>query len=82
MGANDPQGVANLDPRGITGRIYVGNHFTLLHTKYIDLRPFGFREEDFFNVFPIISLWQIMTPLGVAKLNPRGMVGRIYKGDY
>ena len=26
MGDNDPQGMASLDPRGLTGRIYVGNH--------------------------------------------------------
>ena len=26
MGANDPQGVASLDPRGLIGRIYVGDH--------------------------------------------------------
>ena len=32
MGANDPRGVANLDPRGIVGRIYVGDHLTSLHT--------------------------------------------------
>ena len=28
-------GVANLDPRGMVGRIYVGDHLTLLHTKYL-----------------------------------------------
>ena len=32
MGANEPRGVANLDPRGIVGRIYVGDYITLLHT--------------------------------------------------
>ena len=47
MGANDPQGVANLDPRGMIGRIYVEYHLTLLHTKYTSFRPCGFREEDF-----------------------------------
>ena len=26
MKANDPQGVANLDPRGMAGTIYLGNH--------------------------------------------------------
>ena len=26
MGANDPQGVASLGPRGFIGRIYVGDH--------------------------------------------------------
>ena len=48
MGANDPRGEASLDPRGFIGRIYVGDHYTLLHTKYISCRPHGFREEDFF----------------------------------
>ena len=36
-------GVANLDPRSLIGRIYVG---ILLHTKYISCVPHGFREED------------------------------------
>ena len=26
MGANDPWGMASLDPRGLTGRNYVGDH--------------------------------------------------------
>ena len=26
MGANDHWGMANLDPRGLIGRIHVGNH--------------------------------------------------------
>ena len=56
MEANDPRGVANLDPRGMIDRIYEGYHLTLLHTKYIGSRPCGFREEDFFHIFPVISL--------------------------
>ena len=48
MRANDPRDVASLDPRGLIGRIYVGDHYTLLYTKYISCRPHGFREEDFF----------------------------------
>ena len=47
MGDDDPRGVANLDPRGTIGRIYVEYHLTLLHTKYTSFRPCGFREEDF-----------------------------------
>ena len=47
MGANEPRGVANWDPRGMVGRIYVDDHLTLLHTKYLSSRPYGFREEDF-----------------------------------
>ena len=26
VGANDPWGVASLDPRGLIGRIYIGDH--------------------------------------------------------
>ena len=32
MGDNEPQDVANLNSRGIVGRIYVGDHLSLLHT--------------------------------------------------
>ena len=45
MAANEPQGVANLDPRGMVGRIYVGDHLSLLHTKYLSSRPYGFNED-------------------------------------
>ena len=31
MGTNDPWGMASLDPRGMVGTIYVGDHQTLLH---------------------------------------------------
>ena len=47
MGANEPRGLANLDPRGMTGKIYIGDHLTLLHTNYLSYGPYGFREEDF-----------------------------------
>ena len=26
MGVNDPPGIANLDPRGMVGKIYIGDH--------------------------------------------------------
>ena len=47
MGDDDPRGMANLDPRGMIGRIYLEYHLTLLHTKYTGFKPCGFREEDF-----------------------------------
>ena len=62
MGANDPWGMASLGPRGLIGRMYVGDHYTLLHAKYMSSGSHGFREEDFFYFFPIISLWELMTP--------------------
>ena len=64
MGANDPRGRAIFDPRGMIGRIYKQDHYTLLHTKYegsgpCGLKyegsgPCGFGEEDFFYVLPHI----------------------------
>ena len=44
---------------GMVGRIYVGDHLTLLHTKYLGLMV---SEKKIFDVFPIISLWEIMSP--------------------
>ena len=35
--ANDPLDVANLGPRGMVSRIYIGHHQTLLYTEYIAL---------------------------------------------
>ena len=56
IAANDPLGVvvANLNHMGMVGRIYVVNHYALLHTKYRCCRLHGFRE-DCFKLFPIIS---------------------------
>ena len=51
----------------------------MLHTNCKSSRPCAFRED---YVLPIISLWQIITPLGLVSLDPRGMFGRIYKGVY
>ena len=63
------------------GRIYVKLCIIMLHSRYRSFVSCGYRE-DFFHVFPIISLWQIMTPLGQACMDPRGTVGRIYKEDH
>ena len=74
MGANDPWGGAIFDPRGMIGRIYIEDHYTLLHTKYESSGPCGFGEEEFM-FFPI-------TPPGRACIDPRGRVGRIYKENH
>ena len=47
MGANDPRDGAIFDPRGMIGRIYIEDHYTLLHTKYESSWPCGFREDFF-----------------------------------
>ena len=71
-----------MDPRGKVGRIYKEDHYTLLLTKYESSGPCGFGEEDFFYVFPIVSLWELMTPGVGAIFDPRGMIGRIYIEDH
>ena len=53
--------MTRMDPRGTVGMIYKEDHYTLLLTKYESSGPCGFGEEDFFYVFPIVSLWELMT---------------------
>ena len=53
VGANEPWDVANLDPRGVVGSIYVGDHLSFLHTEYLSSGPYGFNEEDFLIFFPL-----------------------------
>ena len=72
--------MACMDPRGTVGSIYKGEYYTLVHTTYESSGPYGFGEEDFFKFFffPIVSLWELLTPQGGAISDPRGMLGRIY----
>ena len=81
MGANDPRGMASLEPSSLIGRMYVVDHYTLLHTKYISSGPHGIREEDFLS-FSYYKSMGANDLRGVANLDPRGMVGRIYVGDH
>ena len=48
---------ASLDPKDFIGRIYEGDHLTLLHARHINCGHHGFRVE--FKIFPIISLWNL-----------------------
>ena len=68
-----------MDPMGTVGRIYKEDHYTLLLTKYEISGPFGFREEDFFYVFPIVSLWELMTPGVGPFLTPGALYIVTYK---
>ena len=54
-------------PRGMVGRIYKEDHYTLLHTKYESSGPCGFGEEDFY-VFPIVSLWELSVAMETRVL--------------
>ena len=47
MRANEPWDVANLNPRGMVGRIYVVDHLKLLHAVGLMI------SEKIFKVFPL-----------------------------
>ena len=66
----------------MVGRINVEDHQTLLHTKSVSSGPHGFREEEFLMFFSYVALYKHMTPWGVASLEPRGLISRIYVGDH
>ena len=51
MGANDLRGGAIFDSRGMVGRIYKEDYYTLLHIKYKSSGPCGFGDKDFFYDF-------------------------------
>ena len=42
-----------MDPRGTICRIDKGEYYTLVHTTYESLGPYGFGEEDFFMFFQL-----------------------------
>ena len=70
-------GSGQFGPRGLIGRIYVGDHLTLLHTEYISYGPHGFREEDILS-FSHYKSMGANDPWG--SLDTRGLTGRIYVG--
>ena len=63
-----PLGVASLESRGLISRIYVGDHYTLLYTKYISCGPQCFREEDFLSFSHYKSMGG-----GCGWLGPKGL---------
>ena len=58
MGDDDPRGLANLDPRGMIGRILI-----IATHKILKLLTSWFQRRRFFFLrFPIVSLREMMTP--------------------
>ena len=53
----------------------------MLHTTYVSCGPHGFREEDFLS-FSFYKFIGANDPRGVASLDPRGLIGRIYVGNH
>ena len=71
-----------MDPRGMVGRIYKEDHYTLVLTKYESSGPCDFREEDFFLCFSHCKSMGANDPRGGAFFDPKGMIGRIYIEDH
>ena len=69
-----------MDPRGMVGRIYLEDHYTLPQTKYESSVPCGFGEEDFL-CFSHCKSMGANDPRGGVIFDTRGMVGRVYKED-
>ena len=67
-----PPGAASSKSRGLIGRIYIGDHYTLLHTQYISCGPHGFREEDVLS-FSHYKSTGANGPRDLASLDPRGL---------
>ena len=84
MGANDPQvwcwPILTCGPRGMAGRIYIVNHYALLHTKYRSCR-FMVSKVFFKKLFPIKGKsMEAKDSEELVNLEPRGRVRMIYVG--
>ena len=82
MEANDPWGMANLDPRDLIVRIYVGDHVTLLHTKNISGGPLTWFQRRRFLFFMSMGANDPPGTWDMNNMDARDMVGRIYVGDH
>ena len=65
--------MTKFDPRGMNGKIYIGDYQTLLHTKYRSSVPFSFSH---------CKSMETLDPRGMAKFDPRGMAGKIVVEDH
>ena len=82
MADNDPRGGAIFDPRGIIGKIYVEDHYILLHTNMKALGLVVSEKKIFFYVFSHCKSMAAIDPRGGAIFDPRGMIGMIYIEDH
>ena len=55
--------------KGITNLVEV--HLVMLHTQYQSSRPYGFRKENLFHLFPNIGLSKTCDPGPGPFLAPR-----------
>ena len=72
MEAKDPEALANLEPRGMVGIIYVGDHQALLYIKVISCEPYGYGIEDF-KSFTNYKSMRAIDPHVHDKFSPKGL---------
>ena len=65
-----PRVWTNFDPRGMVGRIYVGDHWTLLYIKYISCGPeLKWGELGWLaHLLNFLSLWELYFAHGPWQL--------------
>ena len=83
---NISRGGTIFETRGMVGRIYREDHFTLLHTKYDSSVPFGFGEEDFFNNYSAQNIYVTFSAIfgpacGGTTLTSRNVNGKVQVGN-
>ena len=55
-------GIANLDPSGMVGRIYLENHSELLYAKYLSSGHHGFKKSNHkYTELQISKAWPVLT---------------------
>ena len=67
----NPWGVANFDPSGLIGRIYVGDRKTFLYAEY-KLLASCFQRRFFKGFFPIIRQRELLIS-GYGQFEPNGL---------
>ena len=80
--ANADAGVTAIALPVLSYRRAKKDHYTLLHKQYESSGLCGFGEVDFFYVFSHCMSFGANDPRGGAIFDPRGTVGRFYKGDH
>ena len=73
---------ANLDPKVLIGRIYVGGPLNIATYKIYKLWASWFQRRFLRFCFSTVKSLGANDPWGVANLDPRGIVGGIYVGDH
>ena len=57
-----------MDPRGMVGRIYKEDHYTLLYKNIKALGLVVLEKKIFFCFFPIVSLWELSVAMETTVL--------------